>query len=193
MLDVTSREQRFLVESTCYVCFTSTETEARFVEAYLNSGYANGLIKEFQARGLFGPRHVHKKILELPWPAYNANLPAHRRLVALGQAAAAKVQTVLGSQQDLELDPRTLGRLRSRIRGELADLMSQIDALVENISIGQDVRDMALDWQRLLNRQPVPGFTAQESEEMQKFLRDERALWELRELKVDNDSETGKT
>lgn len=193
VLDVSATAQRFLAESKCYVCFTKTEAEARFVEAYLNSGYTNKLIKEFQSRGLFGPRDIHKKILELPWPAYNANLPAHRRLVALGQAATAKVQTVLGGQQDLELDPRTLGRLRSRIRGELAELMKQIDALVENISIGQDVRDMALDWQRLLNRQPVPGFTAQESEEMQKFLRDERTLWELRELKVDNDSETGKT
>jgi len=132
--DVTALAQRFMVDSTLYVCFTQTETEARYVEAFLNSGYANKRIKEFQARGLFGPRHVSKKILDVSWPAFDEKRPAHRRLVALGQEAAAAVQGILGSSQDLELDPRTLGRLRSSIRRELKPLMEQIDALVESIS-----------------------------------------------------------
>ena len=134
VLDVGQWAQRFLVDYAMYVCFTETEDEARYLEAFLNSGYANHRIKAFQARGLFGPRHVSKKILDLPWPRFDPTAPKHRQLVALGQATAAAVQTLLGSQQDLELAPGTLGRLRSRIRTELAAQFTQMDVLVEAIS-----------------------------------------------------------
>jgi len=140
VFDLAAITPRFLAESTCYIFFLEDEEEARFLECYLNSGYANGKIKEFQARGLFGPRHVHKKILELPWPAFSPNQPSHRSLAALGQQAAQQVQTILGTAQDLVLDPRTLGRLRSSIRKELAPVMAQIDRLVEAISSAKDRR-----------------------------------------------------
>ncbi|MBV5297052.1 MAG: N-6 DNA methylase [Rhodoferax sp.] len=135
--DVVSLSQRFMVDYTLYVSFTQTEPEARFVEAFLNSAYANKRIKAFQARGLFGPRHVSKKILDIPWPEFDGTRPSHRRLVALAREAAQAVQGILGHSQDLELDPSTLGRLRSSIRRELKPLMDQIDALVESISTGQ--------------------------------------------------------
>jgi hypothetical protein len=139
VVDVSSMAQRFMVDYTLYVCFTETEDEAHFVEAFLNSEFANSRIKEFQARGLFGPRHVSKKILELPWPQFSSRRASHRQLVALGREAALQVQDILGMPQDLELDPRTLGRLRTRIRSELATLMAKIDALVEAISTGKDL------------------------------------------------------
>ena len=138
VLDVSSRNLHFLAESTCYISFVQNEDEARFIECYLNSGYANGRIKEFQARGLFGPRHVHKKILELPWPEYSKTKDSHLRLVEMGKQAVNAVQGILGAQQDLELDPRTLGRLRSSIRNELKELMDKIDILVQEISTGKD-------------------------------------------------------
>ena len=184
VLDVSSRTLHFLAESTCYIAFTSTEDEARYVECYLNSGFANGKIKEFQARGLFGPRHVHKKILELPWPEFDPNRPSHRRLVALGQQAAQAVQGILGSQQDLELDPRTLGRLRTRIRGELKSLMEQIDALVESISTGKDLLAVAAVWDALL-RTDRPVLVGADSVELSAFLRSEREGWSHREIPVD--------
>lgn len=181
VLDVSSRDLRFLAESTCYISFTQTEDEARFVECYLNSGYANGRIKEFQARGLFGPRHVHKKILELPWPEFSRNQPSHRRLVALGQQAAQQVQKILGSQQDLELDPRTLGRLRTSIRRELASVMGQIDFLVEAVSTGRDQQEQSEDWIRLTHRSGPTG-KGQSADELSEFLRAERNRWTEREL-----------
>ncbi len=181
VLDISSVAQRFLAESTCYICFVKTEAEARFVECYLNSGYTNGLIKEFQARGLFGPRHVHKKILELPWPTYSNGMPSHRRLVQLGHTAAKAAQEILGTQQDLELDPRTLGRLRTRIRSELSWLMSQIDALVESISTGQDLLDNQKAWDAMLdpNRPTMPGA---DSAELSAFMRSEREGWSHRDI-----------
>lgn len=181
VFDLSSIAPRFLAESTCYIYFAPSEDEARYVESYLNSGFANGKIKEFQARGLFGPRHVHKKILELPWPVFSRNQPSHRRLVALGRQAAHQVQTILGSEQDLELDPRALGRLRSSIRKELAPLMAQIDQLVESISTGKDLRAQSEDWARL-TKQPSTLAKGQSAPELSDFLRSERGRWAERDL-----------
>ena len=181
VLDISARVQKFLAETTSYIAFVRGEDEARFVECYLNSGYANVRIKEFQARGLFGPRHVHKKILEIPWPEFSRNQPSHRRLVALGQQAAAQVQKILGAQQDLELEPRTLGRLRTSIRRELAGLMGQIDSLVEAISTGQDLKEQSDDWTRLTHK-PGPSGKSQIADELSAFLRAERNRWTEREL-----------
>ena len=181
VLDVSASTPHFLAESTCYIAFVKSNEEARFLECYLNSGYANGKIKEFQARGLFGPRHVHKKILELPWPDFSPNRPSHRRLVALGRSAALAVQGILGSQQDLELDPRTLGRLRSSIRRELATVMGQIDALVEAISTGRDITELEAGWDRTLNSER-PLLAGADSLELSEFLRSERESWSERDI-----------
>ena len=183
VLDVTSFSPRFMVDYTMYVCFTQTAQEARFVEAFLNSAYANLRIKEFQARGLFGPRHVSKKILDIPWPAFSPNLPSHRKLVALGISAAHAVQGILGTQQDLELDPRTLGRLRSSIRKELAPIMGQIDTLVEAISTGRDLLELAAGWDSLLSASR-PLLAGADSTAVNAFLRSERESWSERDLPV---------
>ena len=180
VIDFSAQSQKFLAETTTYIAFVKTEEEARYVECYLNSGYTNGKIKEFQARGLFGPRHVHKKILELPWPVFSRNQPSHRRLAALGQQAAQQVQKILGTEQDLELDPRTLGRLRSSIRKALAPVMGQIDQWVEAISTGKDVQAQSDDWARLTQ---LPGTLpeGQSAQELSEFLRSERGRWAERE------------
>lgn len=171
---------RLLADHKIYIAFVQSESEARFIECYLNCGFVNRAIKEFQSRGLFGPRDVHKKILELPWPEFSPNRPSHRRLVAAGQRAAKAVQAVLGSQQDLELDPRTLGRLRTSIRKEIAGIMAEIDALVEAISTGKDLMAQSRDWQRMIqSKAAVPGQSAQEVSD---FLRQERSHWSEREL-----------
>jgi N-6 DNA Methylase len=137
-VQVASGEQRLLADAKTYIAFFDDQNEARFLECYLNCDYINRSIKEFQSQGLFGPRDVHKKILELPWPEYSKAKDSHLRLVEMGKQAANAVQVILGTQQDLELDPRTLGRLRSSIRNELKELMSKIDILVQAISTGKD-------------------------------------------------------
>ena len=180
-LDVRDGLTRFLADHKTYIAFVGSEDEARFVECYLNCGYINRAIKEFQSRGLFGPRDVHKKILELPWPAFSRNRPSHRKLVTLGRQAAQAVQGILGSQQDLELDPRTLGRLRTSIRKELATLIGEIDALVESISTGQDIERQSKDWQRVIHGASV-ALTHQNPGEISAFLRAERDHWTEREL-----------
>jgi hypothetical protein len=169
--------QHFLVDFAMYVCFVESEDEARFVECYLNSGYINKAIKAFQTTGHFGERDVTKKILEFPWPRYSRNVPLHRTLAALGKQMASSVQSILGSQQDLELDPRALGRLRSRIRTELDAQFKAMDALVEAISHrGATSRRRGETWTRVLQG-GAPGLATQPAESVSAFLRDERAHW----------------
>lgn len=178
---VEERSLRLVADHKTYVTFVASEGEARYLECYLNCGYINRAIKQFQSRGLFGPRDVHKKILELPWPEFSSSQPSHRRLVELGRLAAKTVQGILGTQQDLELDPRALGRLRSSIRRELSELMGQIDALVEAISTGRDLPDITASWDQLL-RTDRPLLAGADSAELSIFLRTEREGWSQREL-----------
>ncbi len=51
----------FIVESKAYWFATNNLTEAYYVVAILNSALPNLLMKDFQAKGLFGPRHVQKR------------------------------------------------------------------------------------------------------------------------------------
>nr|MDP2190231.1 N-6 DNA methylase [Rhodoferax sp.] len=183
-MEVGGGSLRLLADHKTYVTFVESEEEARYLECYLNCGYINRAIKQFQSRGLFGPRDVHKKILELPWPEFSRNRPSHRRLIELGRSASQAVQGILGTQQDLELDPRTLGRLRSSIRREIAGLMGQIDALVEAISTGRDLLDSAATWDQLL-RTDRPVLAGADSAELSAFLRGEREGWRKREISED--------
>jgi len=180
-VDVLQNGMRLLADHKTYIVFVDSDDEARFVECYLNCGYINHAIKEFQSRGLFGPRDVHKKILDLPWPEFSRNSPSHRNLVALGRQAATAVQGILGAQQDLELDPRSLGRCRTSIRKELAGLMNEIDALVEAISTGRDFESLAADWQRVIHCSQ-PTSAGHNAEDLSEFLRTERNHWTEREL-----------
>lgn len=180
VVKVDSFAQRLIIDFAMYVSFVETEQEARYLECYLNSGYINRAIKAFQTTGHFGERDVTKKILEFPWPDFSPNCPSHRRLVALGRSAAQAVQGILGVQQDLELDPRTLGRLRSSIRCEIAGVMGQIDALVEAISTGRDITKREADWERLLTTER-PLLAGADSVELSAFLRSERESWSERD------------
>ena len=130
--------------------------------------------------GLFGERHVHKKILEIPWPTYASHNPWHRKLVMLARAGAAQSSVVVGSQPDLELSTHALGALRTQIRRELAPLFCEIDALVEAISAGQDLRSIESNWQRLLTAPPGAA-NQQDPGELADLLSSEREAWSRRE------------
>lgn len=127
----------FIAEHKTYWCEAKSEGEAHYVCAYLNSGYANAKIKDFQSRGLFGPRDIHKTIVKLPFPKYDPKVDAHQRLSALGQKCAARADKLLDSGKNLDLGAHALGRIRTRIREYLEDELSEIDILVEQLSTGK--------------------------------------------------------
>jgi hypothetical protein len=80
----------FLVDYVTYAYETMNRNEALYLAAVLNAPVVDRLIKPMQARGLWGPRHIVKKVLELPIPKFDAANPVHRRLAELGKECSEK-------------------------------------------------------------------------------------------------------
>ncbi len=87
----------FVADYVTYYFETSNFKEAYYLSSILNSPILNILIKPMQARGLWGPRDIHKKVLELPIPQFDAENSQHRQLTELGQACSAKVRQWVNS------------------------------------------------------------------------------------------------
>ena len=51
---------RFIVDTKAYAFYTFNLNEAYYLSAILNSTAPNLMMKDFQSRGLFGARDVHK-------------------------------------------------------------------------------------------------------------------------------------
>ena len=90
VVDRTAFEAPFVAEHKTYWCEAKSESEAHFICAYLNSGYANEKIKDFQSRGLFGPRDIHKTIVKLPFPRFDPKNELHKSLAKLGSKCATR-------------------------------------------------------------------------------------------------------
>jgi hypothetical protein len=92
------------------------------------------MMKDFQARGLYGARHVHKKILDIYYPRFDAGEETHRRLAELSATAHEKAKEYLKENPPTgDLTPTRLGRLRLDIKRHLTDEMQAIDNLVEKL------------------------------------------------------------
>lgn len=132
VLDRTKLDAEFIVESVCYWHAPKSKREGHYLASFLNSGVANEKIKAFQASGLFGERHVHKKILDLPFPRFDAKDKRHLRLAQLGELCAKKAQAFIAKHYpNADFDARNLGRARNQLRAELSAELNAIDALVE--------------------------------------------------------------
>jgi len=123
----------FIVESTTYSFETENESEAHYLSALLNSPTLDELLKPMQARGLWGPRHIHKKVWELPIPIFSEAKSAHNELAELGLHCAQKVAKIIPTLDTLNVTPGKIGRLRAQVRERLADELKEIDSLVKRI------------------------------------------------------------
>lgn len=118
----------FFAESTTYCYDTDSENEAYYLCAILNSATIDDLIKPFQARGDFGERHIHKIPLTFPIPKFDDKNDKHRELAKIGLASHQKVQKVTSS-----VSLKSIGKIRSTIREQLAIDLDKIDALTRAI------------------------------------------------------------
>ncbi|MBP6023461.1 hypothetical protein [Ferruginibacter sp.] len=124
----------FFVESVAYVLYTDEENEAYYLTSILNSTAPNEMMKDFQAKGLFGARHVHKKILDVYFPKYDNVSKTHNQLAALSKACHIKAaQFVKDNPPQQELSAIHLGRIRVAIKKHLGNEMKEIDELVKKI------------------------------------------------------------
>lgn len=137
-----------IIDSTLYRYDTNNEDEAYYLASILNSSFVDKAIKPMQTRGLYGPRDIQKRPLELPIPKYNPNNVLHRELAELGKEATRRANMLLpnllkrfGYDARLRergyLLPQEVGRLRSVMRAHLEDILSRINKLTTQILSNQ--------------------------------------------------------
>jgi len=121
----------FVADTKTYFCELTNELEACFVASVLNAPMVDALIKPMQSRGLWGPRDIHKKVLELPIPKFNVKNTSHAQLSELGKVCSDKVESWLegGGVSNI----KSIGRLRGMVREMLKDKLKEIDELVKDI------------------------------------------------------------
>lgn len=119
----------FVAECTTYCSEVKDEKEAYYLVSVFNSNIVNSLIKPMQAKGLFGERHIHKKVLELPIPDYNPNETTHRRLAELSKQCSKRVKQILPTVTRY----KSIAKIRGEIRKALAKELQEIDELVKHI------------------------------------------------------------
>ena len=123
----------FIVESKAYVFFTRNVNEAYYLTAILNSSIPNGLMKDFQSRGLFGARDVHKKILDIYYPKYDEENSIHQQLVLISELAHIKAKEFVDNHSTINISGLALGKMRLNIKRHLAQEMIQIDKIVKKL------------------------------------------------------------
>jgi hypothetical protein len=121
----------FVADQTLYYYQTNDSHEAFFLTALLNAPVIDKMIKPMQSRGLWGPRDIHKKALELPIPQFDMADPDHQQLAEFGRECSTKVKRWLEGGGTGKI--KSIGRLRGMVREMLKDELKEIDALVNKI------------------------------------------------------------
>lgn len=85
VLDTSALDRPFVARDKTYWCATDDEREAHYLCAFLNSEMANEMLSDFVTRGLLGKRDIHKRVLDLPWPEFNAANAEHTELAQLSR------------------------------------------------------------------------------------------------------------
>lgn len=120
-----------VIDQTLYWTVVKTEDEAVYLTGLLNSEAINQVIREFQPRGQFGERHIHKLPLGAT-PPFDPTNPAHTDVVAktkqlLTEWAAYKAANAATVQDLLNPNKSKLHIRRKKIKGILVALPSWQD------------------------------------------------------------------
>ncbi len=131
VVDRNQLDLEFIVDYAGYVYYTDSEDEAYFMTAFLNSETPNLMIKDYQAKGLFGVRHVSKTILEIPLSKYNENNATHRALSDLGKACAVCATGFV--ETNVNVKDYNIGKVRVELKKHLSVKLAEIDVLVKQL------------------------------------------------------------
>jgi hypothetical protein len=119
-----------------FVFATREEREAFYLSAVLNSSVIDGLVKPMQSRGLWGPRDICKKVLELPIPEFTTTNRNHSRLAQIAQRSAERVREMVPELKASFAEtrgPHAIGPARSAVRQALKQELAEIDSIVREI------------------------------------------------------------
>lgn len=116
---------RLILDQTVYWAQVETEDEAIYLTGLLNSDAINSIIEDFQPRGAFGKRHVHK----LPFgvtPPYDPEQAAHQDVVSKTRLLIQEYEALKHLTPEIItlLNPNsgTLSRRRSKLYQEIKSL-----------------------------------------------------------------------
>jgi hypothetical protein len=122
----------FVARDKTYWASFHTQLEADYLVAFLNSDYAAAAVLDWMTRGLFGPRDIHKRVLDVPWPAYSAGDGQHQALASMGRRLSDEARVLLP-----EIPSGDVGRRRTWLRKNLTqNLLGGVEELVADISGG---------------------------------------------------------
>lgn len=124
----------FLIDYTTFRIELFNENEAYYLSAILNSKTPNLIVKDFQARGLFGARHISKKILDIYFPKFDETDELHLKLAELSNSAHEKAEKyTVENPPAHNLTATRLGRYRVEIKKHLHSEMKEIDKSVKKL------------------------------------------------------------
>lgn len=134
IIDRTNFDFEIIFDYSTFGLYAHSLNEAYYLTAILNSAIPNEMMKDFQAKGLFGVRHISKRILDVYFPKFDENDKIHLQLVGLSKTAHQKAKIYLRQNPPKqELTAIHLGRIRVDIKKHLAEEMKAIDALVKKV------------------------------------------------------------
>lgn len=134
VLDRLSQDLEFIVESKLYYYSTNCEREAYYLSSILNSSIPNLLMKDFQTTGLFGARDIHKRILDIYYPKFDADDQKHIALAELGKTSHCAASKILSSlPSTIKIEGIHLGKIRLDLKESLSTELYEIDKLVSRI------------------------------------------------------------
>ncbi len=123
--------QGFVVDYKAFYFDTDNREEAYYLATVLNSSIIDELLKPMQSRGLWGPRDICKKVLEIPIPRYDPSDENHYALSQLGELCTRKVEQLLPQQAK----SRSIGHTRRLIKAELKQELGEVDGVVRGILV----------------------------------------------------------
>lgn len=129
-LDTATLERPFVVRDGTYWASFDTLAEADFVSGFLNSRFAADRIIDWMNLGLFGPRHIHKRVLDVPFPRFDAGDQLHQELAEVSSRLRQSSEAALTGLPDLPT-----GRQRLWLRKQLSQAdLEYVEELVEKVS-----------------------------------------------------------
>ena len=126
-------DDRAIIDFGLYWSAASSEEEALYLTAILNSASLLERVRPLQTLGLFGARHFDKYVFAVPIPTFDGKNPEHTGLVELARAAETSAREV-----DLS-GTRNFKTARSLVRSHIDTSLTAIDERV--LSLIQPVVD----------------------------------------------------
>ncbi len=117
------------VDYTTYFMECEENNQSFYLSSVLNAPSVNVALKPAQAKGLWGARHICKKVLDLPIPRFDPKRKEHLRLAEIGEACAKRVEQWVASGGPGQI--KSIGLLRQKVRQMLSGELAEIDSIVK--------------------------------------------------------------